>query len=370
MTSCPYISRLPAFRISSGFSGSSPPAVFVGKANYPHVQAGIFSPPEVDKTAWRLDSPDFWYGNRLSLPSIVNFRTSLVLSQFSVNVRQPTKSLEVFQELALAEETAEIELKLRRVQSTLRFDRVFSPFGPVAEIEKVKLTENPYVPNQVEKVVADEMSATEALTTLYAGGVDTYHLQRLLSAGLLGIRKKLVPTRWAITAVHDTLGKTLLDKVRRQPLLNEFQVYFSEYLDNAYHIIFLPQSYSFEQVESFGQNAIADYEPFEGRKTYANATAGAYYAARFAAAEKLESLGRQAAVLVVRTIGSGYSVPLGVWQVFENVRGALAGQPRKFARLEEVFGLLAAESRLPVPKLLETSKTLQLRKTQKRLTDF
>ncbi len=374
VSKCPYISRLPSFKISAGFSGSSPPSVFVGRANYPHVQAGIFAPTEVDRSAWRLDAPNFWYDNQLQIPSIVNFRTSMVLSQFSVNVRQPSKTLEVFNELALAEETAEVELKLKRVQRTLKFDHVFSPFGPTAEIERAKLTENPYVPRPVEDVVSDEMNAAEALTSLYSRGIDVYHLQRLLSAGLLGIRKKLVPTRWAITAVHDSLGKLLLEKIRDYPQLNEFHVYFSQYLDNAYHIIFLPQCYSFEQVEAYTASpafpVVADYEPFSGRKKYADATAGAYYAARFAAAERLDALHRQAAVLVVRTIGSGYSVPLGVWQVFENVRGALMNPPRKFTSLKEVFDLLATESRLPIEKLIASSTTLRLGRAQKKLTEF
>ena len=45
---------------------------------------------------------------------------------------------------------------------------------------------------------------------------DEYTLSKILSVGVLGLKKdkKLVPTRWSITATDDILAKNLLRKIR------------------------------------------------------------------------------------------------------------------------------------------------------------
>ncbi len=50
-----------------------------------------------------------------------------------------------------------------------------------------------------------------AMTYLYRRGFDVYEINSILSAGALGEAKqrRLVPTRWSITAVDDTVGQFL-----------------------------------------------------------------------------------------------------------------------------------------------------------------
>jgi len=45
-----------------------------------------------------------------------------------------------------------------------------------------------------------------ALNELYKSNVEIDHLQKLLSVGTLGLKtqRKMVPTRWSITATDDT----------------------------------------------------------------------------------------------------------------------------------------------------------------------
>jgi len=63
---CPIVQRLNFWRsniekVDDSFSGTSPPAIFVGRFGYPQVNVGILSPSmEVDH-AERLDFPEFWY---------------------------------------------------------------------------------------------------------------------------------------------------------------------------------------------------------------------------------------------------------------------------------------------------------------------
>ena len=54
-----------------------------------------------------------------------------------------------------------------------------------------------------------DASAAVALVELYSSGISLDHISRLLSLGLLGKKRKLVPTRWSITASDDMIGKEL-----------------------------------------------------------------------------------------------------------------------------------------------------------------
>ena len=54
-----------------------------------------------------------------------------------------------------------------------------------------------------------------------------------------------------------------------------------------------------------------DYEPYSGRKKYAENCAGGYYASRLAVLEKLNLLRKQGSCLCLRFITDDYAVPLG-----------------------------------------------------------
>ena len=53
------------------FSGSSPPEIFIGKWNYPHVYIGILSPQERGNTEL-LSSQELWHKNKIDIPSILS----------------------------------------------------------------------------------------------------------------------------------------------------------------------------------------------------------------------------------------------------------------------------------------------------------
>ena len=97
--------------------GASPPAVFIGHFGYPSVNIGpliLINDNFKGKDTAVLDNPENWYGR--SINEIVNFRLSMVRSNFKVNVkyednlkkqmenldRPQYKLLESTQELALA----------------------------------------------------------------------------------------------------------------------------------------------------------------------------------------------------------------------------------------------------------------------------
>ena len=54
------------------------------------------------------------------------------------------------------------------------------------------------------------------MSELQNKGIDEYHMTKLLSAGTLGQgdKRKIVPTKWSITAVDDTYGKKIREEIQ------------------------------------------------------------------------------------------------------------------------------------------------------------
>lgn len=351
---CPIVAKaFTAKKIKPGSTlfGSSPPAVFVGRYGYPDVKAGIMAPMSSDSESWKLNDPVFWAKEKLAITDLIEMRSSLVNSKFSANVKRPGKTLDVFTDLTMAERPADVELKLGRLKVDMEFSGFHAPIGPSAILKKARLAENPRIPAKVDSIVSERIDAKDAMVELYSKGLDVSYLTRLLSAGLLGKSKKMVPTRWGITATDDTLSKHMLEEIRHYAEIDSWEIYHNRYLDNDYHVVLFPRKWAFEQIEAYsesvwGSAVVKDHEFYHGRKNYASNVTGAYYAARFAICEHLLSRKRQAAALVVRTVGKGYFAPLGVWQVRENIREAMRAKPLKFSDKELALFYLKANSRL------------------------
>ncbi|MCK4968645.1 MAG: hypothetical protein KAS12_06320, partial [Candidatus Aenigmarchaeota archaeon] len=190
--------------------------------------------------------------------------------------------------------------------------------------------------------------ATDAIDYLYKKHTDEGNITKLFSIGLLGEEKqrKLVPTRWAITAVDDAIGKQLTNKIKQNPLINK-PIFFKEnYAGNYFWIVLFPKNWSYELIELWHPQSVwtqgttvnfsSDFENYFGRKNYASNTQGAYYAARLAALEYLEKIKRQASVLIVREILPAYFAPLGVWVIRETVRGAFNEKPTDLSNTDVV----------------------------------
>jgi hypothetical protein len=253
------------------------------------------------------------------------------------------------------------------------------PLGPRAELLDFELTENPKIPRKTDYVVSDELKAEQAIMRLYSWGFDEYYIIRLLSAGLLGIDRKLVPTRWSITAVQDTIGKNLRREILGYPEINTYEVYFHEFLGNRYAVLLMPESYAFELLEVwlkgslFGSEepqVIHDYEDFRGIKGYANETTGAYYAARLSVLEHLKARRRQARIIVFREVTPAYYAPVGVWQIRVGVRKALENQVGMFETLNDALDAVRKLLEHPLEKYLQRSYLLGHLVRQKTLDEW
>ncbi|MFA4646211.1 Nre family DNA repair protein [Pyrococcus kukulkanii] len=381
---CPILERFRAVREVTplinreDIFGSSPPSIFVGEYGYPKVRLGPLVPPIEGETS-HLDNPNSW--ENVTIGDVLRYRSLLVMGQVKadVDVRKSGRLIESIQELALSSKPVDSEVLLKGKPVIKVLPSEFAPpLGPRGILRKFEIVDNPKVPRKVDYVVSDELKVKDAIITLYEAGFDEYYIIRLLSAGLLGVRKKLVPTRWSITAVQDTIGSYLRKIILDYEPIKEYELYFHEFLGNRYIVLLIPRMYAFELLEVwlkgslFGSDepsVIHDYEDFRGIKGYAEETSGAYYAARLSVLEYLRRRKRQASAIVFREVTPAYYAPLGVWQVRVGVRKALENIPQTFETLTEALNEIRRILQHPLGKYLDRSWLIrQLR--QRSIEDF
>ena len=389
--------------------GASPPGFFVGHFNYPNVRIGPLVPfqdfkLDIDlKDSSILDTPELWFGKELV--DVVKYRSSLVRNNFKTHVslgkvkRKATPSLEIqrlldsSQQLAMAASPVDTETKLDKLNFRLMLDDHAPPLGPSGITKSIKITENVKVHPKVEYCVSDtDLKAADAVSEylFFKGHVPQSTIKRVFSAGLLGKKenRRLVPTRWSITAVDDIISKALIEEIKKFPEINEYQIFQSSYLDNHFKILLFPGKFLYEMNEVWAPNTLwnvslsgdnrrlkpqimTDYEFYQGRKNYASNITGAYYAARKEVVEYLYKIGRQARVLIFREVRGGYVVPLGVWVIRETVKNAMnATQPSIIDNFDEAIGKMADGFMVDLKYWKKSSKIINFIKTQRTIDSF
>ncbi|HLD18951.1 MAG TPA: hypothetical protein VJB90_02990 [Candidatus Nanoarchaeia archaeon] len=365
------------------------PAPFVGHYGYPHVNVGILAPPEKVKDPELYDAPRTWAKDNYGIPQIVAYRSSLVNSRFVSSVKDRSgKLLEISREVAMASRPADVEIHLQKAPlMRMSFDLETAPMGPSARLKSAEITSNPKVATTVEKTVTDtDWKAQDAVVYLHDKGFDENFIMRLFSVGTLGIgeNRKLVPTRWSITATDDILGKNAIEQIKSFSNYLGYSAYFGGYLGNYYLLLFFPEPWSYELFENFVPSGrwvenvsgkySTDYESVHGRKDYAESTAGGYYTVRLVAAEHLAGIKKQGSVLALRFITDEYAVPLGVWVTREATRKALANKPVEFSSKELMLQYAAMKIKkqfnFDISHLLANSVLLRELRTQSKLSGF
>ena len=373
---CPILRRLEEIsalpKVGERMEGLSPPEVFVGRHGYPLVRAGPMVPAGEAGIQPALG---------MDIGEIIGLRSSLVRSETKVVVKEakaPGKLLEACQQIAMSSAPVGTEVSFfKPPQGKLQFDGVLSPSGPSGMLKEMQITTNPLIPRKVDSMVEDRgAGAAEAVGELYGAGTGVEHISRLLSLGLLGRERKLVPTRWSITASDDMIGKALKESVLDKPRVNDYYLFSGEDLGNHFEILLLPRPFSFELAEIWMPRSLWAEDGFIGSdgedaraKSGYSLLAGGYYAARLAVLEHLAKTGKQAAVLAVREISEAYWAPLGVWVVREVARKAMSSLPHRFGSLPEALAEMERRIKTPAVKWKKTSKMLK-KPVQRSLMDY
>jgi len=284
----------------------------------------------------------------------------------------------LIEDFALAKKGVDTEVINKKVILKPEFSNYYQAMGPLLRTEKIIITSNPTSNKKIEKVVNDELKAIESVKILYKKHVDINKIIKVFSVGMLGKEKKLVPTRWSITAIDDIVSKHLIERIKNYSLINEYLVFEHYHFGNHYIILLFPEKFCFEQMEAWFEGSlwskktkiVNDYEFFNGRKNYANNVTGGYYSGRLAVSEFLARIKRQAGIIVFREIDESYVYPLGVWQVRQNLRDAMKKKPLVFNELNKALNHVKSRLRIDWSEWKNKSKVLNFLTTQQKITKW
>ena len=216
------------------------------------------------------------------------------------------------------------------------------------------------------------MKAEDAVLKLYNSGIEISKIQKCFSIGMLGKKRKLVPTKWSITATDDIISKSIVDEVLENNIIDTSKVFAYEHLGNIFSIILFPHRWIFEMVEAWYSNGIlgfgSDNEDARGIN-HPPRIAGAYFAAKLAVSEYLLKNKIQAGVLIFREIRPEYAIPVGVWQVREGIREAMKQKPQEVINFNQALEIASAKTSVSKTEWIRNGKIIDMIR-QKTLLDY
>jgi len=356
---------------SDSISGTSPPSVFVGSYNYPKVFVGPMVPPVHGDTSL-FDSPERWKGK--SLEEIVNFRLNLVRGIQKISIDQTEgKYIENLQEVAMSSNPIDSDLIFEKSTSShISLDGESAPFGPIGVINSVKFSGSTS-DKSIEKTFYDkDLKAQDAVLKLYHSGIEISKIQKCFSIGMLGQKRKIVPTKWSITATDDIISKFLADEVLDYDLIDSCRIFRYDHLGNIFTVVLFPHRWIYEMIEAWQSNGIlgfgSDCEDARGID-HPPAISGAYFAAKLGVLEYLVKNQIQAGVVILREIRPEYAIPVGVWQVREGIREAMKQNPTFADNFDDALSFAVNTMSISKTEWLAHGNILQLM-MQKTISDF
>jgi len=319
-----------------------------------------------------LDSPEQWAGK--SLEEIINFRLNLVRGVQKVSVNQTEGTyIENLQELAMSSQPTDSDLEFyKTTSSNISLDGENAPFGPVGEIKSAKFS-NSSSEKHIKKTFYDkDLKAQDAILNLYNSGIEISKIQKCFSIGMLGQNRKLVPTKWSITATDDIISKSLTEEILDYPLIDSCRVFYYTHIGNVFSVVLFPHRWIYEMIESWYSDGVlgfgSDFEDARGIY-HPPAIAGAYFAAKLAVVEYLAKNKIQAGVVILREIRPEYAIPVGVWQVREGIRSAMRQNYKVVGNFESALDFASRKMSISKNEWLSHGNIIKLMK-QKTIADF
>jgi hypothetical protein len=366
--------KMPSVDIGKELDGSTPPSVFIGSWNYPKVYAGPMITPLHGDTSI-MDTPESWIPDQKTQEDIIGYRLNLVRGKQTVKITDlDNVFVEKLQEISLASNSIDSEAEFGSKPRGMSFNEQHAPHGPSALIEKFDIN-NVKWDRELEKAFYDnDLKAADAVMHLHQKEVPFSSMQKAFSMGTMGIddNRKLVPTRWSITACDSTIGNRLLREVKNYDVIETHRVYEFSSLNNYYAILLLPQEWMFEWMEAFlhvlGREELifSDYEHNSVKKGYSR-VGGCYYTSKMAVLEALAREKKQSAAIILREAYQGY-IPLGVFNVRENIRSAMNEPYREFEDMKTSLDYIASNLKLPLDKFVKQSDLLRELLTSRQTT--
>jgi len=364
---------------STEVEAPTPPSVLVGEHGYPYIRLYYTTTPGSSNPSLH-DDPQTWANKEYSLRKIIALRSQTVSGIIKVVATDPWDLYN--KELSLAAVStkpvsSEVILE-KKPKPSLIFNGTTKPIGPASPARKVIIEENPHIPKPIEKVLIDDLNSSKAVWYLYRHGVNIYNIIKAFTLGMTGNlrNRRIVPTRWGITAVDSMIANKIIHEIKSFPAINETQIYHGYYIGNSYTIVFLPGIYEVEWIEIWypstpwvsGYDKPAIVKVREDHRGKFDKMDGGYLAARLSVTEKLYRLRRQATVLIIREVFPSYYAPVGNWQIRETVKRILVNPPvNKPRTLQELIDTLNKYIKYDAKKLLKESRLIRKSYLQARL---
>jgi len=379
-SSCPivtkiYLSREIPYDLKE-VAGSSPPSVFIGHYGYPKVRIGPAVPP-VNEGTEIYERPDMWLN--LSIDQIAEMRFSLYRGYKILPVARasdPNNYLLELHDLILSAKPVYTEMEFSKISGRIDISPESQPFGPGGYVREFYHENSSSIPS-IERLYYDtDVKGAEAVLLLYPG-TSIYSIEKAFSAGMLGKTRsrRIVPTRWSITAVDKIISDALLSQIMDFDRIDGYITFHFRNIGNEYYVLVMPGEYSFEVMEIWNNGSIwagprrmtveSDYEKI-GKMVSEPKIGGSFFASKVAVLEYLRKRERKGQIIVVRFIDGEYTIPLGVWQVRENLRAAMLNV-RYIDGIDGFFGNIREKRGIDISG---RSKTLQIFKQQKMITDY
>lgn len=356
--------QMKSVKVGKDLEGSTPPSVFIGRWSYPKVYAGPMMVGETGDTSI-MDSPESWIGEHKKQEDIINYRMNLVRGKQLIKITDlENPFVEKLQDISLASKSIDSEATFGKRPRGALLTEDSMPHGPSAVIEKFDIDAVRW-DKQLEKTFYDtDLTAREAVLNLHNKDVPFTAMQKAFSVGAIGTKykRKLVPTRWSITACDSTLADLFLKEVRKFDILDTYRVYEFGSLNNYYIIILTPTEWQYEWYEAFiqliGKEELifSDYETNTDKKEYSS-VGGCYYTSKMAVLDALVKEKKQAGLIVLREAYEGY-VPLGVFNVRENMKSAMSNPYKEFETLKDALKYAGTKLKIPISKYVKQGTLL------------
>ena len=143
-------------------------------------------------------------------------------------IKTDGRYIENLQEVAMSSKPIDSDLIFQKTPSpNVSLDGESAPFGPIGEIKSAKFSGTTSVKVNRKNIYYDkDLKAQDAVLNLYNSGIEISKIQKCFSIGMLGQNRKLVPTKWSITATDDIICKSLTEDILNHNLIDSHVKFF------------------------------------------------------------------------------------------------------------------------------------------------
>ncbi len=332
-----YSLNLKASKEIEGFPANS----IIGEKNYPNLKIHSISNENLE-SVYKNNSNLV----KLNYDKIIKIKARNIFgSSNNINVKDLN--------FRIKEELADIYKAKNMINFVSKFDKEikfncfanskdFGILGSKNELLSIETIGNVSVSKNIEKYTNDDIKSKKAIIDLYEKSYNEHQIINLLSLGEFGhsLNKKLMPTKWAISAFDKTIEKHLYLKLIKNKLLEKFEIF--SYFDkgNFFLIILIPDYFQAQIIETWSNIVESDYVSFDNKLDYLDIkTAGAFYATKLGVFENLCFRKKQSAFISLRVI-KDYEIPLGLVFVRECIRETMKNKIFESSDLEEIKNFL------------------------------